>query len=128
MQIAQTFGPGVGVRAALKATGAAIFSFVANPLNLAVLGIASSSAAVPLLWSAVTSGSRDANEALERNKELIEEIAEAYPRAAKAAEDYGQRSAKTLLVEAYGGIGDLQQQFDRQLTGLQFRLGRLLEL
>lgn len=67
-QIAQIFGSGTGVVAAFKATGAAIGSFITNPINLAVIGIAAATVAVPAMWSAFTSSEGSA--ASERIKEI----------------------------------------------------------
>lgn len=67
-QIAQIFGSGTGVVSALKATGGAIVSFVTNPINLAVIGIAAATVAVPALWNAFTSS--EGNAASERIKEI----------------------------------------------------------
>lgn len=67
-QIAQIFGSGTGVVAAFKATGGAIVSFFTNPINLAVIGIAAATAAVPAMWSAFTSSEGSA--ASERIKEI----------------------------------------------------------
>lgn len=95
MQISQIFGPGVGVAAAMKATGAALVSFITNPLTLTVIGIAAAAGAVSLLWGAV-SDSDDADDALEQHKKLIDDIRDAYGDAGDAATRYAAKSAEVL--------------------------------
>ena len=55
MQMALGFGPGTGLQAALKGVGTTLVSFVTNPLNLAVVGIAAAAGGVKLLWDEVSS-------------------------------------------------------------------------
>ncbi|MCB1499708.1 MAG: phage tail length tape measure family protein [Bauldia sp.] len=95
MQMAQGFGPGTGLQAALKGVGTALVSFVTNPLNLAVVGIAAAAGGVKLLWDAVSS-SADAERALEQHKALIEDIRDAYGAAGEAATRYAAKSAEVL--------------------------------
>lgn len=66
MQMAQVFGPGVGLRGAISATGAALMAFVTNPINLAVLGLASATGAATLLWDTLSDGSADSSDALDQ--------------------------------------------------------------
>ncbi len=96
MQISQIFGPGVGVAGALKATGAAIGSFLLNPLNLAVAGFAAAAGIVPMFFSAITSGGQSAEALLERHEALIGRIKEAWPAAAQAAGAYMRESVDVV--------------------------------
>ena len=96
MQISQIFGPGVGVAGALKATGAAIGSFLLNPLNLAVAGFAAAAGVVPMFFSAITSGGQNAETLLERHEALIGRIKEAWPAAAQAAGAYMRELADVV--------------------------------
>jgi len=96
MQISQIFGPGVGVAGALKATGAAIGSFLLNPLNLAVAAFAAGAGIVPMFFSAITSGGQSAEALLERHEALIGRIKEAWPAAAQAAGAYMRESVDVV--------------------------------
>lgn len=135
MQMAQVFGPGVGVGGALKATGAALLSFITNPLTLAVAGMAAAAGAVSLLWDAVSSSS-SAEDALERQKALIEDIRDTFGEAGEAATAYAAKSASVLqfrtadamaenaaaLQEA---LGQFEQMFEPRLGLLMADFGAL---
>ncbi len=58
-QIVQMFGPGVGVGAALRATGVGILAFVTNPLNLALLGFSALAGGASLAWNAISGGAEE---------------------------------------------------------------------
>ncbi|MBN9022166.1 MAG: phage tail length tape measure family protein [Rhizobiales bacterium] len=100
MQMAQVFGPGVGVGAALKATGSALVGFLTNPLTLAVVGIAAAAGAVSLLFEAVSGGGRSAEEVLKQQKELIDAIKDAYDDAKSAAERLAQKQGQMWFTDA----------------------------
>ena len=75
MQISQLFDSGTGPKAALKAVGAGITSFLTNPLNLSVLAIASVAGAIPLIWNAVTGGeAKKAKDTIEDFSSFIEKV------------------------------------------------------
>lgn len=62
-QLSQMFAPGTGLGAAARTLGQSFTQFLINPLNLAVVGIATAAATIPLLWNAVTGGESDASKA-----------------------------------------------------------------
>lgn len=110
-QIAQIFGPGVGVAGALKAVGAGIVSFITNPLNLAVLGIAAAAGAVQLLWDAF-SDAEDANDLLEKHRDLVERVRKEYEAAGGSAERFSKQVVSVTQLEAEGNL-------KRQIEALQ---------
>lgn len=140
MQMAQVFGPGVGVGGALKATGAALLSFITNPLTLAVAGLAAAAGAVSLLWDAVTGGGPSAEETLQRQRDLIDAMKDAYDEtnsaAVRLAKTQGQmfftsamqeqvalaeelkRVTEDTLAESMGGAARLQRLFASPAPGL----------
>jgi hypothetical protein len=118
MQVAQIFGPGVGVGAALKATGSALTSFLLNPLTLAVLGFAAASGAASLFFRAVSSGGDEAGDALERHEELIGRIKEAYGDAAAGARAYAAESRAVLAFEAERSLAELELRLKTGVQGI----------
>lgn len=89
LQIAQIFGPGGTAGSALRQFGAGVLSFVTNPVNLAVVGVAAAVAGVTALWGAVT-GAKGANaeSALERHRNFVDNILTGYESAKDAADKY----------------------------------------
>lgn len=74
-QLSQMFGPGTGVLGAAKALGSGIVTFLTNPLNIAVLGIAAVAGAVPLIWDAINGEkAQSSKKALQQFDNLIEKI------------------------------------------------------
>lgn len=128
MQMAQVFGPGVGVGGALKATGAALVGFLTNPLTLAVVGIAAASGAVKLLWDSVSSSS-SADAALEKHKALIDDIREAYGEAGEAATRYAAKSAEVMQFRTSDAMAEnaaaLNEALDKFQRMYEPRLGDL---
>lgn len=121
MQIAQIFGPGVGVAAAMKATGAALVSFVTNPLTLAVVGIAAAAGAVSLLFDAVGSGGKGAEQALERHAELVKRIKDRYGETDDAAKRYLE-TLDDLQFDRRSVLGDLNKQLAGEFTSIRATL------
>ncbi|MEJ0012889.1 MAG: phage tail length tape measure family protein [Bauldia sp.] len=111
MQISQIFGPGVGVAAALKGVGAALLSFVTNPLNLAVLAFAAAGGAASLLFRTIAGGSESASDALQRHEDLVKAVREQYQLAGGAAEDWGKKIAGVTLLQAQQDLDTQQRNF-----------------
>lgn len=106
-QVAQMFQSGTGVTAALRAVGTGIVAFVSNPLNLALLGFSSLAGVASLAFRAISGGAGDAEDALERHRELIKEIRDTWPEAAKAAEGYGRESVAVMEAQLRGSAAAL---------------------
>lgn len=101
MQISQIFGPNGSVKAALRATGAGILTFLTNPLNLAIFGIAAASAAIPKIWEAFTGpGAKSAEDTLKGIDDLLAELERSYEGVEAAARKYidTAQSADVLLA------------------------------
>lgn len=118
MQIAQIFGPGVGVAGALKATGGALMSFIANPLTLTVIGIAAAAGAVKLFFDAISSGGRDAEGTLKNQEELVKRIKDRFGEADGAAKRY-QETLASLQFSQRGVAEDLAKLLKAQLQPLR---------
>lgn len=100
-QIAQIFGPGVGVGGALKAVGSGILTYLTNPLNVAVLAFSLATLAASALFNAIRGNSGEsAADALKRHKEIIDQITKAYSEANAEARKLGQ--IETLEPKAQG--------------------------
>lgn len=117
-QIAQVFAPGVGVPAALKATGAALTGFLLNPINLAVLGFAAAGEAASLLFANISTGSRAAAQQLELIESLTADIKVAFADAGKAAEDFGTRTLTGLRLDAERQLRESRAIFESTAADL----------
>ena len=91
-QIGQLFGPGSTVMSALKAVGGGVMSFLTSPINLAILGFAAAATAVVSFSSLFKRNVEPLADVIDRQKDSVERLAEAYGEAALASEDYGRRS------------------------------------
>jgi hypothetical protein len=120
-QIAQLFGPGVGIGAALRVLGTSIGTFFLNPINLAVVAIGGASAAIETLWNAVGGGVQ-VEDVLRRHKQLVDEIAGAYGGATAAAKNYGHEAERVLQFQAQEAAKVLRAQL---LADEQDALGSL---
>lgn len=129
-QIAQIFGSGTGVVAAFKATGAAIGSFITNPINLAVIGIAAATVAVPALWNTfVGSGAKSAADQLTAIDELLLRIAESNQAAADAAQRFidKQTSAASLLADTNSELLSVQKSLASEVERVSFLASTMSE-
>lgn len=129
-QIAQIFGSGTGVVAAFKATGAAIGSFITNPINLAVIGIAAATVAVPALWNTfVGSGAKSAADQLTAIDELLLRIAESNQAAADAAQRFidKQTSAASLLADTNSELLSVQKSLASEVERISFLASSMSE-
>jgi hypothetical protein len=95
-QIVQIFGSGTGVVAAVKAAGSAMATFLLNPLTLAALGFGLALEVGMRFFSSVSSGASDAEKHLERHKDLIDRIGDAWPEAAGKMREYARESRSVL--------------------------------
>lgn len=121
MQISQIFGPGTGLQGAMRAVGTGFITFVTNPLNLAVLGIASVAGAIPLIWNAVTGPEgKDAEETLKRFDSLVKDLGKGYEDAEKAAKKYMEVAASQDEV-----LASVQRTKQELRTGLSSAIGEL---
>lgn len=91
-QLSQMFAPGTGIGAAAKQTGAAFATFLVNPLNLAVVGIAAVAGAIPLIYNAVTGDkSATAKASLIEFDQLVKNIGLSSESSAKSLEKLSQQ-------------------------------------
>jgi hypothetical protein len=118
MQIAQLFGPGVGVAAALRATGAALASFLLNPLTLTVVGFAAAAGAASMFFRTLSGGSSRIETDLKTHKELVDRITSAYVGADEAVKKYGRDSTTLLSFNLQQDIARLQRDLQSALAPL----------
>jgi hypothetical protein len=119
-QIVQLFGPGMGVRGALKAVGGSIVQFLTNPLTLATIGFAAATQAAFYLFDAVTSGGRSAEDVLKDNKEYVDRIRDSYKDAAAAALDFRDAQQKQAdIAQGIGNAAEAQKNLNSELEQLQ---------
>ncbi|WP_020187789.1 phage tail length tape measure family protein [Methylopila sp. 73B] len=127
MQMAQIFGPGVGVAAALKATGAAIGSFLLNPLTLTVAGLAAVASAAAYFTSSGTSGADKLSDAYERHADILRRIEDAYGKAATARERFDGGGLNVNLADARLNAAVLRAQMQSQSKTVLAGLGTDLD-
>jgi hypothetical protein len=115
-QLSAVLGP-MGAAGAVRSLGAALASVV-NPVSLITLGL-TAAAAVAIQWAMSTlSEASKVEKSLEAHKKLIDEIADAYPRAAEAAKAY---EAEVARLPASVATADAlkQQKEEAKLYGAQ---------
>lgn len=104
--------------AALGGLGEVIF----NPFILGFLGITIGLEAVTHLFGAIIGGSGDVEEALKRHKDLITQIAAAYPVAADAAKRYEDQAAlispNAALSQSKDDLADQAASLNKLTAGL----------
>ncbi|MCW5695775.1 MAG: phage tail length tape measure family protein [Bauldia sp.] len=116
-QLAQLFGPGVGLSGALKAVGAGIVQFVTNPLNIAVLVFASAVAGAQALMKAFGGGETAAERAATANDLLadsIRRVTDGYEAASRRIVDLGQDVTEGAIRQLTLELEAAQEAF-RQL-------------
>jgi hypothetical protein len=118
-QISQVLGEAGGLRGAVGLLGQAFMSML-NPVNavIAVLGLAT--VAASSFFGDSEEGADAANQALEKQKQLIDDIKRAYGEAAVSLEEFRQRSLAALQFEAERGAANLPE---RARTGIGDLLG-----
>lgn len=119
LQIAQIFGPGVGVRGALSAIGPAIMSFVGNPLTLAVVGFSAAAGAADIFFKSVLGGSASSTAALDRHNQIVREAKEAYTAAGGAAEDWGKKLLAVTRLQADANAREQERAARDAVTALR---------
>lgn len=103
-QLAQMFGPGVGLRGALRAIGVGIVSFLVNPLNLAVVGFGLATTAIAgfIRWLG------SANDGVEQSGKQIDKLSKAVD-ALSAAQTSLDRGADGGFGRDYGELAQQAQ-------------------
>jgi hypothetical protein len=110
-QLSQMFAPGTGLGAAAKQTGAAFATFLINPLNLAVVGIAAVASAIPLIWNAVTGDdSQSAKASLIEFDQLVKNIGLSSESAAESLQKMTQRPFSQTDLSYQADLSREQQQ------------------
>jgi hypothetical protein len=117
-QVVQIFGSGTGVVAAVKAAGAAMLSFVTNPLTLAVIGFGLALEVGMRFFSSIRVGASDVETHLKRHNELIDSVRDRWQAAEKGVHDYAAASRTVLTFEAQRNAARLQADFDAAARGL----------
>jgi len=93
-QIVQMFGPGTGVLGALKALGGGIVSFLTNPLNLALVGIAGVTAGASALYRVIVGDGAGANETIEEQAKRVREVSKAFADTIPVLREYNKEREK----------------------------------
>ena len=88
-QLVQMFEPGTGLGAAAKGLGQAFVQFLTNPLNLALVAMASVAAAVPMIWNAFSGPEETkADQTLKKHIDFLSELEKGYAIAAQRGREY----------------------------------------
>jgi hypothetical protein len=118
-QISQIFGQGVGVAGAIKAVGGGIMSFLLNPLNLAVLGFAAAAATAQYFYRALTAGGEDSEAALERHKDLVEQVRDAYEAAGNSADNWRKKISAVSSLDVADNLRAAREELERLSESLR---------
>src|SRR3990167_632409 len=122
-QIAQIFGPGVGVAGAIRAVGTGVAQFLLNPLNLLVLGFAGAVAGAGALFTLLRGDTTST--VLEKHEDVIKSIKERGEEAEDAAVQYGERAQAAITFEGRQNIVGLQDRADSELLSLRSTLNAI---
>ena len=122
-QIAQIFGPGVGVAGAIRAVGTGVAQFLLNPLNLLVLGFAGAVAGAGALFTLLRGDTTST--VLEKHEDVIKSIKERWEEAEDAAVQYGERAQAAITFEGRQNIVGLQDRADSELLSLRSTLNAI---
>lgn len=114
MQMSQIFGSNVGPRAALRATGRALTSFITNPLNLTVLGFAAAAGAVSLFIKRLSSADDTGADALKDHVDLVRDLADAYGEATVKVNEYSADTREVLRFRAEQSQAGLVAEVETQ--------------
>ena len=117
-QIVQIFGSGTGVVAALKASGAAMTSFLLNPLTLAAIGFGLALEAGMRFFSGIGDGASGVEGDLERHADLVRRIGDAWKEAEEASGRAMQALPAGLSFLASRQIETLESALRDKLSGL----------
>ncbi|MGE0575386.1 MAG: phage tail length tape measure family protein [Reyranella sp.] len=129
MQISQLFNPGTGLGAAFKSVGAGLLAFVTNPLNLAVLGLATAAGAVAYFWDSITGGGQDAESTLEEVRSLIDDVKNSFSEASEEARRFSQTrpaEQQVMALQKYVALTEQIIEAQRKFAGgsdMLFSLG-----
>ncbi|WP_020561372.1 phage tail length tape measure family protein [Ancylobacter sp. FA202] len=112
-----------GLKGAVSALGAGLMAFVTNPLNLAVLGLASAGAAATWFFSTVGDGAKSTEDVFKAHEDIIGRIGDRYGDATAAARDYAEESTAILRRAAEQSAAALREQLANQSQALLSQLG-----
>lgn len=110
MQIVQTLDSSKGVTGALRAIGTGFVTFITNPLNLMIVGVAAAAGALYMLFNAASEEGPSSQEVLDQHRETIDAIRDGYGEASTAASRFARMSAMEAQIMA---AEDLRVQFGR---------------
>ena len=116
-----------GLKGALSALGTGLLSFLVNPLNLAVLGLASAGAAATWFFSTVGTGAKSSEDVLSAHEDILGRIKDKYGDATDAVRDYVEESDALLRRAAQVNVSDLQAQLRDQSRAALGGMGGVVE-
>jgi hypothetical protein len=119
MQISQMFAPGTGVMAALRGVGTGIASFLTNPINLAVIGIAAAAGSISKFASVFNAEVKPLEDVLSAHDELVRRIAENYEGLTGRIERFSQRTREMMIVELGIDRSQLDKAMQEQIDLIQ---------
>lgn len=114
-QIAQLFGPGVGINAALKSVGSSLMTFLTNPLTLAVAGFAIAGQAAQLFFDLVFSGSSRLETAYAKQEEALKTIKRLYDEAKDSVVGLTEAEMAEIQFRTQRATSALSEELQNQL-------------
>ncbi|MGB3900449.1 MAG: hypothetical protein WA973_18080 [Mesorhizobium sp.] len=116
-----------GATGIVKALGGAVTSLL-SPVNLLAIGFTAAAAAAVKFGSTVLRDGKSIEDILKRHKEVIDEIAAAYPLAAQAATAYEEAAKKVPQSVLAADTAQQMEDEKRKLTSLLDDIGTRLRV
>lgn len=125
MQISQIFtARGTGLRDSLILVGQGFINFLTNPVNLAVISLASLAGAITFLWSVMSDDSaKSATDQMTEFNDVLVEIKGQFEGVAEAVEAYEKTLGNLNIAEGQlvSNSKSMQEQLDSEIESLKLR-------
>lgn len=116
-----------GLKGAVSALGSGLLAFVTNPLNLAVLGLASAGAAATWFFSTIGDGAKSTEDVFKAHEDIISRIGDRYGDATAQAREYAEESTAILRRAAEQSASALREQLANEARTVLAQLGVNIE-
>jgi hypothetical protein len=110
-------GQTLTLRGAMGAVGQSVTRFFTNPLNLAVIGIASVAGAIPLIWQSINgTEAEEAKTTLEQFREFLDEISESAEEAGDEMRRVFEQLSANTYIETLRSAQEQQRALNETIT------------
>lgn len=109
MQIGQIIGP-QGLGGGVRALGSGIMSFLVNPINLAVIGLATAASAASYFFGHMFTGGEKIADMLTRHNDRLRELGDSYGEVGRRAAEISLRPKVVVEFEAEASLADAEKR------------------